>query len=68
LTSPNDIIPVLVYKQTENPKKASDTGYNMSVEGLIDRLSEVRMAEIVTFHNLNSKQVRETQLEEMDPL
>jgi transposase len=48
-------------------KKASDAGYTMSVESLIDRLSEVRMAEILTVHSLNSKPVRETQLEEMDP-
>lgn len=48
-------------------KKASDAGYNMSIESLIDRLSEVRMAETITVFNLNSKPVRETQLEEMDP-
>jgi hypothetical protein len=47
-------------------KKASDAGYNMSVESLIDRLSEVRMAETVTVFNLNSKPVRETQQEEMN--
>ncbi len=39
----------------------------MSIESLIDRLSEVRMAETVTIYNLNSKPIRETQLEEMDP-
>ena len=48
-------------------KKANDAGYNMSVEALIDRLSEVRMAETVTVYSLNSKPVRETQLEEMCP-
>ena len=48
-------------------KKASDAGHNMSVENLIDRLSEVRIAETVTLHSLNSKPVREKQLEEMAP-
>ncbi len=48
-------------------KKASDAGHNMSVENLIDRLSEVRIAETVTLHSLNSKPVREKQLEEMGP-
>lgn len=48
-------------------KKARDAGYNMSVEGLIDKLSEVRMAETISIYSLNSKPVKETQLEEMDP-
>ncbi len=48
-------------------KKASDAGHNVGIESLIDRLSEVRMAETVTIQSLKSKPVRETQLEEMDP-
>lgn len=48
-------------------KKARDTGYTISVESLINRLSEVRMVETVSIYSLNSKPVREIQLEEMDP-
>ncbi|MDH7579027.1 MAG: hypothetical protein QHH75_14710 [Bacillota bacterium] len=44
-----------------------DTGYTMSVESMINRLSEVRLVETITLYSLNSKPVRETQLEEIDP-
>lgn len=48
-------------------KKASDLGYTFSVEGLIDKLTEVRRAEIITVSGLKGKPRKETQLEEMDP-
>lgn len=48
-------------------KKARDAGFNMSVENLIDRLAEVRKAEIVTVTSLKGKPQKQTQLEEMDP-
>ncbi len=48
-------------------KKAKDLGYTISLESLIDWLSEVRKAEIVTITGLKGKPARETQLEEMEP-
>jgi transposase len=48
-------------------KKAKDLGYTISPENLIDMLSEVRKAEIVTVTGLKGKPTRESQLEEMDP-
>ncbi len=48
-------------------KKARDAGYSMSVETLIDRLTEIRKAEIVTITSLKGKPKKQTQLEKMDP-
>lgn len=48
-------------------KKAREAGYTMSLENLIDRLTEIRKAEIITINSLKSKPVKETQLEEMEP-
>jgi len=48
-------------------KKAQDLGYTISIERLIDQLSDVRKAEIVTVTDLKGKPAKETQLEEMDP-
>ncbi|MBT9135064.1 MAG: hypothetical protein DDT34_00112 [Firmicutes bacterium] len=47
-------------------KKAQVAGYNMSVESLIDRLTEVRMAEVITVVDLKKKPQIEVQLENMD--
>ncbi|WP_088049453.1 IS1634 family transposase [Virgibacillus dakarensis] len=48
-------------------KKAKEAGYRMNVETLLDRLGEVRLAEIYTVHGLKEKPKKEEQLEEMDP-
>ncbi len=48
-------------------KKARDAGYNMTIETLIDQLTEVRRAEIVTIISPKGKAKKETQLEEMEP-
>jgi len=48
-------------------KKARDLGYAVSVETLIDMLTKVRKAEIVTISGLKGKPARESQLEEMEP-
>ena len=48
-------------------KKAKDQGYTLSVETLLDRLSEIRKAEIVTVTGTKGKTAKETLLEEMDP-
>ena len=48
-------------------KKAQDLGYTISIERLIDQLSDVRNAEIVSVTDLKGKPAKETQLEEMDP-
>ena len=48
-------------------KKAKDLGYTISVESLIDMLSEIRKAEIVTITGLKGKPAKELQLEEMEP-
>jgi len=39
----------------------------MSVETLIDRLAEIRKAEIVTITSLKGRPKKQTQLEKMDP-
>jgi transposase len=48
-------------------KKAKDLGYTYSIETVIDQLSRVRQAEIVTVSGLKGKAPREIQLEEMEP-
>lgn len=48
-------------------KKARDAGYTVSIENLIDRLTEIRKAEIITVNGLKGNPVKETQLEEMEP-
>jgi len=48
-------------------KKARDAGYGMTIENLIDKLTEVRKAEIVTVTSLKGKPKKEMQLEEMEP-
>jgi len=47
-------------------KKAREAGHNLSLESLLDRLAEVRQAEIVTVTSLRGKPVKKTQLEEME--
>jgi len=48
-------------------KKAKDLGYTFSAESLIDMLSQIRKAEIVTVTGMKGKPAKESQLEEMDP-
>jgi len=48
-------------------KKAKDLGYTSSIETIIDELSRVRQAEIVTVTGLKGRAPREIQLEEMEP-
>lgn len=48
-------------------KKAQEAGYSFSFETLIDKLTEVRKAEIVTLSGLKGKPVKEIRLEEMEP-
>ncbi|MDH7526066.1 MAG: hypothetical protein QHH10_12200, partial [Peptococcaceae bacterium] len=48
-------------------KKARETGHIMSIENLIDRLTEIRKAEIITVNGLKGSPMKETQLEEMEP-
>ena len=48
-------------------KKAREAGYQMNVETLLDRLSEIRMAEIITVQDMKQKPQKEEQLEEMEP-
>ncbi|WP_088049268.1 IS1634 family transposase [Virgibacillus dakarensis] len=47
-------------------KQAKEAGYRMNVETLLDRLSEVRLAEIWTVRDLKGKPQKEEQLEDMD--
>lgn len=47
-------------------KKAKEAGYRMNVETLLDRLNEVRLAEMYTVHDLKEKPQKEEQLEDMD--
>lgn len=47
-------------------KKTREAGYRMNVETLLDRLSEIRMAEILTVHDLKEKPQKEELLEQMD--
>jgi transposase len=48
-------------------KKANDLGYSLSVDELLDRLTEVRKAEILTITRIDGKPQREELFEEMDP-
>lgn len=48
-------------------KKAKELGYTSSMETIIDELSKVRQAEIVTITGLKGKAPKEIQLEEMEP-
>jgi transposase len=48
-------------------KKAREAGYVMTIETLIDKLTEVRKAEIVTVTSVKGKPQKETQLEQMEP-
>jgi len=48
-------------------KKAKDLGYTFSAESLIDMLSQIRKAELVTLTGLKGKPAKESQLEEMEP-
>lgn len=48
-------------------KKAEILGYTSSVETIIDELSKVRQAEIITVTGLKGKAPKEIQLEEMEP-
>jgi len=48
-------------------EKAREAGHNLSLETLIDKLTEVRKVEIITVTSLQGKPVKETQLEEMPP-
>ncbi|MDH7578762.1 MAG: IS1634 family transposase [Bacillota bacterium] len=48
-------------------KKAREAGYNYSLETLIDKLTGIRKAELITMNGLKGKPVKETQLEEMEP-
>lgn len=48
-------------------KKAEKLGYTSSVETIIDELSKVRQAEIITVTGLKGKASKEIQLEEMEP-
>ena len=48
-------------------KKARNLGYSMSVDDLLDRLTSIRKAEIVTVSEIGGKPHREEVLEEMEP-
>ncbi len=48
-------------------KKAKSLGYTVSMEKLIDMLSDVRKVKIVTITSLKGKPARKSQLEEMEP-
>jgi len=48
-------------------KRAINADICMSMENLIDKLSQIRKAEIVTITGLKGKPVKESQLEEMNP-
>ncbi len=48
-------------------KKAQEAGYSFSIETMIDQLTEVRQAEIVTLTGLKGKPAKEIRLEEMEP-
>ena len=48
-------------------KKAKELGYTESVETLIDTLSEVRKADVISVTDLKGKPARESQMEEMEP-
>lgn len=48
-------------------KKAKDLGYTFSVESIIEMLSQIRKAELVTLTGLKGKPTKESQLEKMEP-
>ena len=48
-------------------KKAKDLGYTYSIESLIDMLSDIRKADIVTLTGLKGKPAKVSQLEELEP-
>jgi len=47
-------------------KKACEAGYQMSIEKILDRLSEVRQVEILYMSELKGRPRKEIKLEEMD--
>ena len=47
-------------------KKAQEAGHRISIEKLLDRLSEVRQVEMLTLTGLKGRPQKETLLEEMD--
>ncbi len=48
-------------------KQAREAGYALSMENLIDTLTQVRMADVVILTGLKSKPVKESRLEDMEP-
>ncbi len=48
-------------------KKAREAGYSYSIETLLDKLTEVRQAEIVSLTGFKGKPSKEVQLEKMEP-
>ena len=48
-------------------KRAREAGYSISMENLIDRLTQVRMAEVVILTGFKTKPVKERRLEDMEP-
>ena len=48
-------------------KRAREAGYSLSMESLIDRLTRVRMAEVVILTGFKAKPVKEIRLEDMEP-
>jgi len=48
-------------------KKTREAGYTISIETLLDRLTEVREAEMVRLSGMKGKPVKEKQLEDMEP-
>ena len=48
-------------------KKARDAGYSMTIQSLINQLTEIRQAEIITITSLKGKPEKETKLELIEP-
>jgi hypothetical protein len=48
-------------------KKANDLGYSLGVDELLDRLTEIRKAEILTITRIEGKPQREELFKEMAP-
>ena len=48
-------------------EKTKELGYNYSIETVIDKLTSIRKADIVSLTGLKGKPARVSQLEEMDP-
>lgn len=48
-------------------KKACELGYSFSIGNLIDRLTEIREAEIITITDFKRRPQKEVQLEEVEP-